>query len=148
MDDFSRCLCTIRVLESPFSTRCVRTGCLPIPLPSLRRFGDLYERWSHVKWKVLSQLSSRVRLCSTCWFQVWHLLFSTTIVNSIEFTFCWMFNTIYNVIFLKYTGSTVMTSNIGSVLKAAFHPYGNNLCFVLNLVLSFSVPHLTWYDIF
>ena len=32
-------------------------------------------------------------------------------------------------------------------IKAAFHPYVNNLCFVLNLVLSFSVPHLLWYDI-
>ena len=26
--------------------------------------------------------------------------------------------------------------------KAAFHPYVNNLCFVLNLVLAFSVPFL------
>ena len=31
---------------------------------------------------------------------------------------------------------------VTSLFKAAFHPYVNNLCFVLNLVLSFSVPHL------
>ena len=34
----------------------------------------------------------------------------------------------------------------GFQVKAAFHPYVNNLCFVLNLVLFFSVPHLIWYD--
>ena len=31
------------------------------------------------------------------------------------------------------------------ILKVAFHPYVNNLCFVLNLVLSLSVPHLLRY---
>ena len=33
-------------------------------------------------------------------------------------------------------------------IKAAFHLYVNNLCFVLNLVLSFSVPHLNEYYTF
>ena len=33
-----------------------------------------------------------------------------------------------------------MDLNVGSKLKAAFHPYVNNLCFVLNLVLFLSVP--------
>ena len=33
-------------------------------------------------------------------------------------------------------------------IKAAFHPYVNNICLVLNLVLSFSVPSLIWYAIY
>ena len=32
-------------------------------------------------------------------------------------------------------------------IKAAFHPYVNNLCFVVNLVLPLRVPPLIWYDI-
>ena len=34
---------------------------------------------------------------------------------------------------------------VNVIIKAAFHPYVNNLCFVLKLVLSFSVPHLIGY---
>ena len=32
------------------------------------------------------------------------------------------------------------SESLGASLKAAFHPYVNNLCFVVNLVLSLSVP--------